>query len=322
MKPSLLSLVSSLLFLADTALSGTTYHCNSEQNNKFHLDCIAAYTQMILSWTGSDLKTYVPSGGFSSKWGRCTSTLKGSNTPVSVVNLISSFNQLGSRCQNGYFFYDDRWLTGTLAGIAGWKRDVIDNTTALSFNNTGATTTAEELENTPPPLNNTSTHIPPPVHRLNTRQSRTYISGHGTNIGVLHVFRVASYIAPQLYTPNYPMIDNLVTRIIDIVYLAGTTTHNRVLTAAVDGTTGSTVVVATLAMQLEGGFDSWQTFFNRIGMHNEEAARFMLLDSVVDWRGNGFDASVYQVVSSATGNVLVQFIINAVNGQASSLPSS
>lgn len=106
-----------------------------------------------------------------------------------VKALLSSFDILVSRCQNGYYYYDDGWLNANIRGHANRKRDTTmasDSAIDLSSSSLVQWETPESPEPLPlavGPLSNIDTSLDESgesmLEILQSALRPGYLSNHG-----------------------------------------------------------------------------------------------------------------------------------------------
>jgi hypothetical protein len=111
------------MLLSTPVAASRTYSCFLDQSNKFYENCMVAATALVMGQTGPDNIAWVPAGQTTSNYGDCEAVLVGwqQGYAIQAIDLLASFDQLGSRCQHGYFMYNNgQTVTGSLSGHAGW----------------------------------------------------------------------------------------------------------------------------------------------------------------------------------------------------------
>ncbi|KAK6360534.1 hypothetical protein TWF730_006675 [Orbilia blumenaviensis] len=318
------TLISSFLLLAAPALSSTTYGCWSDMSIKFHKDCMIAATGLILAQTGNDDKSWIPPNIISRSWGGCTAKVRGSGSGnvVPAIALVSSFEQLGSRCQNGFFYYDSGYINAELNGHAGWKRDT--SSTELQLETTWNTTESiphyesGKPDWLSPHLPEEGQNGPSKGHKLAKRATGTFIGSEANRAGTFRLYRSATVIVGS-HPGALVLVVEMYNVILDLIDAALTNTGSSILRAGLDATSGSTVNVLALAVQLSGGFNSWQTMFNSLG-DSGQLVRDLIYIAVNDWSGAGLTAGVYHVYNRFD-DVVFSFILNGVAGSLGPFPN-
>ncbi|KAK6511557.1 hypothetical protein TWF481_000472 [Arthrobotrys musiformis] len=319
-------LIPSFLVLVAPVLSSTTYGCWSDKSQKFHKDCMIAASGIVLQQTGTDDNSWVPPYIITQSWGSCTAKLRGSGSGnvVPAIALISSFEQLGSKCQNGYFYYDSGYINAELNGKSGWKRDA---PTEIELETTWNTTESiPHYESKEPEWLSSrykggkSKEEPEPSaarSRLAKRANGKYISSLTGRAGTFQLYR-----GTQTIIGNHPGADVLVVDmynvVLDLVDGALTNTGTYLLRSGIDVTSGSTVNVLAIAIQLGGQYSSWQQMFNSFG-DGGDLARALINSAVVNWDGEQLTAGVYHIYNRFN-DVVFSLILNGVTGSTGNLP--
>lgn len=238
--------------------------------------------------------------------------------------MISSFEQLGSRCQSGYFYYDSGYINAELNGKSGWKRDA---PTEIELETTWNTTESiphyeskepewlssryrggEEEEGTGPSNEN----------RLTKRANGKYITSLTSRAGTFQLYR-----GTQTIIGPHPGADVLVVNmynvVLDLVDGALTNTGNYLLRSGIDATSGSTVNVLALAVQLGGKYSNWRQMFNSFG-DGGDLARSLINAAVVNWDGEQLTAGVYHIYDRFN-DVVFSLILNGVTGNTAGFPT-
>ncbi|KAK6334953.1 hypothetical protein TWF718_010394 [Orbilia javanica] len=321
MRPS--TLLPSLLLLVAPALSSTTYGCWSDKSQKFHKDCMIAASGIILQQTGTDDNAWVPPYIISQSWGTCTAKIRGSGSGnvVPAIALISSFEQLGSRCQNGYFYYDSGYINAELNGKSGWKRDApAEVKREITWNTTESIPHYESKE--PEWLASRrqgkvdEEEEPSARNKLAKRASGTYIIALTGRAGTFTLYRGA-----QTIIGPHPGADVLVAdmynAVFDLVEGGLSNTGNFLLRTGIDVTSGSTVNVLALATQL-GKYSTWDQMFTSFGDRGDIVRR-LINAAVVNWDSEQLTAGVYHVYDKFN-DVVFSVVLNGITGTTTNLP--
>ncbi|KAF3134233.1 hypothetical protein TWF594_008786 [Orbilia oligospora] len=296
-----------------------------ERSQKFHKDCMVAASGIVLQQTGTDDNAWVPPNIITQSWGSCTAKLRGSGSGnvVPAIALVSSFEQLGSRCQNGYFYYDSGFVNAELNGKSGWKRDA--PATEIELETTWNTTESiSHYESKEPEWLSSRRHGKEEEEELSTRSRLTkrangrFITSLTGRAGTFQLYR-----GTQTITGPHPGADVLVVDmynvVLDLVDGALTNTGKYLLRTGIDVTSGSTVNVLALAVQLGGKYSSWQQMFNSFG-DGGDLARGLINSAVVNWDGEQLTAGVYHIYDRFN-DVVFSLILNGITGTTGGFPT-
>lgn len=321
----------------------TTYGCWSDWNIKFHDDCMVALTSLITRFAvhGHESHASIPRGISSSYYKGCKASIRTTyGNSVSIKALISSYDHVAGRCQNGWFKYDS-WLEGQIQGHGGWREaaaaagtnkprgteaDDISNPD-FSHNGAGGATRVtwhreESVEQIPlpdkasiPPSSNKRQHtrditlrgVKPvgPVLKKSTVHGRAYT-----------LRRATGFFGPDAFHTVYTIAMNFPARIDDLINAALTHTGSSIIRTGLAQPNGSTVSAIAVAAQL-GNAKSWQSLFNRVGDSGQSAFNFMG-DALQDFLTNRWTGAIYHIYDEHN-DVIITFILNGVTGTLSSL---
>ncbi|KAK6528849.1 hypothetical protein TWF694_004083 [Orbilia ellipsospora] len=331
------SLFPFLSLLAAPVLGSTTYGCWSEQSNKFHVDCMVAASAVVMRQTGNDDQAWIPPSALSYSWGACTANIYGKDNGYAVpaLNLIASFEQLGSRCQNGFFYYDSGYIDAELQGRAGWWRRKTrrSNKPKIAGSHDAATTwnTTEEIPhyispkpdkfpfNVKPVKNGEGQEDKGKNSRLAKRQNGVFVQQVSNGFTTWSIYRGAQVVAGR-HPSAYNLVGEGLNALSALIDGAIGNNGNELLTQGVDTTSGSTVNVLAFAVQLGGKYSSWQNLFNSFG-DGRTLPRTLLSAALNDWDAAGFTGGIYHVYDSNL-DVVFSILINGVVGSVDGFPSS
>ncbi|EPS42682.1 hypothetical protein H072_3325 [Dactylellina haptotyla CBS 200.50] len=319
-------LLSLLSLLAVPSLASTTYGCWSDQSVKFHKDCMIAVSALVLSQTGHDDNAWIPPYFINYAWGNCNARIRGSDNGnvVPAINLLASFEQLGSRCQNGFFYYDGGWIDAELNGHAGFKREAASPERVDEAKVTWNTTEWVPHYNSKKPNwfpFNEEKEDKDDHPRLNSTRltKRDQIAQYSNSAGTWTLLRTASVVIgypPQYYTLVGSMISETGYLIDDAISYTG----NDVWVTGVDAPNGSTVNTIGLALQLSTEqFPNWAALFNNFGDRGY-VAKQLLSSAATDYYASKFTGAIYHI-QDRYGNVVFSVMINGVTGNVGGFPS-
>lgn len=313
----------------------THYGCWSEKSSLFRKDCVVAFTSLVMlghTVTDSD-KVQLPRAIIESTYGSCKAQITSTNGgSVSTGALLSSFDQLAARCQNGYFFYDSGWVNANIQGHAGWKRDESNgNVTIIDLpENVQLPTGAKYEWETPtspvqgsievdsaPESHVERGHVKSLSRRAKPVGQRLWSGSAGRNAYELYRGTVAKLAGMTYHNVIVQQVEDAAKDLID---RAVTNRGSAILRVGVDQQEGATARVLTLAMQLAGGFNSWQALFNSMG-DGGDMVTDMIAVSCADVIGYHLTGAAYNLYNHR-GDVVLSFILNGVGGTGSALPSS
>lgn len=314
----------------------THYGCWSEKSAVFRSDCLAAATGIVNNFLiipgGTNVQ--VPSALATYTRGKCRVQMKAKgsrNVPVSA--LLSSIDQLISRCQHGWFYYgNDGWLNLNVEGHAGWKRDVDANTitemgtdfphggpiqwtepgspeslplavATLESNDMTKRQHAKDLVARAPPSPNGQR-----VHGMNSRGSY-YLLSRTAQFSIAGLSRVATTLTRQFETSARDLISDALTEADSGVQIASLATRNS------DATTTQAI---GLVIKLPHGYGNWQNLFNIWG-DGGYAASELIIDALKNFANEGFTSAVYNIWNERRGELLV-FTVNRVVGTTDPFP--
>ncbi|KAF3917941.1 hypothetical protein ABW20_dc0109937 [Dactylellina cionopaga] len=313
----------SLLLLGTPSLASTTYGCWSEKSAKFHKDCMVAVSGLVMLQTGPDDNAWIPPNVISHSWGVCTAKIRGSGkgNVVAAINLLASFEQLGARCQNGYFYYDQGFINAELNGHAGWKRDTIEFEGGVKTWNTTESIPHYESEQ-PEWFHEEKEEQPVERSTSNELAKRApqgkFVTSLTNRAGTFALWR-GTQVGSNLHPGSNVLVTEMYNVILDLVDGALTNTGTYILRSGLDTQSGSTVNVLALAIQLSGHYSSWQDMFNKFG-DSGDLARSLIYSAVNNWSGEDLTAGVYHVYNRFN-DVVFSLILNGVGGTVTGFPS-
>jgi len=269
----------------------------------FHQDCAVAANQLVLSLTKHDGQAHVTTSDVVNTFGGCKASVQamGGTKMVHGSALLLSFAQIGARCQDGYFSYENGAIDGSLKGQAHWKRDDGKLPEAASR----------------PKLKPRNMHIPP---KNQPQRSYTVSARMGHDGSVYHLLRVSAHGVSEL-VPTSPKVKGMfIQRAHEFL------DHNLQRGDAVDLTFGNAypiegathVSLVSLGVSLRGGQKSWKEF---IDSQNDSGKTFkeLITDGIWNFIMNEYIAAYYDVVH-ANGDVF-SFMIYGYNSVDSKVPS-
>ncbi|KAF3308520.1 hypothetical protein TWF173_001162 [Orbilia oligospora] len=269
---------------------------------------MVAASGIVLQQTGTDDNAWVPPNIITQSWGSCTAKLRGSGSGnvVPAIALISSFEQLGSKCQNGYFYYDSGFINAELNGKSGWKRDA--PVTEIELETTWNTTESiPHYESKEPEWLSSRRHGKEEEEEPSIRSKLTK-RANGRFITSLTGRAGADVLVVDMYNVVLDLVDGALTN-----------TGKYLLRTGIDVTSGSTVNVLALAVQLGGKYSSWQQMFNSFG-DGGDLARGLINSAVVNWDGEQLTAGVYHIYDRFN-DVVFSLILNGVTGATGGFPT-
>ncbi|KAH7364662.1 hypothetical protein BKA65DRAFT_472977 [Rhexocercosporidium sp. MPI-PUGE-AT-0058] len=342
-------LIPAFASLVTTAQASTSYGCWSDRSATFHNDCNVAYTSLVMQWTGSDNNAWIPPYSISWRHQSCTATIKGTGNVVWALNLIASFDQLGARCQNGYFYYDAGWLDANIQGHAGWKREIssAENETetaslpaSIQEENKRATShwvIQENVTYSTASAADIKMHLEEArssLRRLSMRIARrdggdgvlaramggTYLGSISNNGKIFAMYRAATVVLNGLTPNSRDLAATLVEWMGDAFDGVITSTTAGLINTGADGIEGAHSVSASIAAQLSH-VSNWRDLFNYFGSGTDVVVEFMER-ATNDWANNGYTAAVYHVYDTHGEDVMISFMINGLAGVNNALPAS
>ncbi|KAK6527683.1 hypothetical protein TWF694_004664 [Orbilia ellipsospora] len=341
--------LSLLSLLASPILADTKYGCWSERSPIFHADCLAASTSLILQQIGDNGESWFPADPLYYGYGSCVADIRGigDGSSVSALNLMSSMDQLGSRCQNGWFFYDSGWINGELRGHAGFKKRNAEtpllpseynlrkeSLESLRERQRNSKYTWNITENVPyggnvsrpdwysPDGKPNDNH---PTVKLNKRQPLPWVGeeifryDNGDQNTFWRVMRmgVRAIAAPPQDPTFLRRVDDT---IFDLMYDAYQAADGSIRNGPTDATVGPIVHALVLTARLGIFFknNGWRSAIEGIG--GLDRAYLVGARAFADWRTLGCNSAFYHIVDRA-GNIVFRFVINGVIGNTDPLPS-
>ncbi|KAJ2977988.1 hypothetical protein NQ176_g4062 [Zarea fungicola] len=330
-----------LVSVMPTVHAAVKMGCWSERGNKFHHHCVTGYTSLLQSLSRADREDWidVPNRKVTDSFESCAVDLTSDGRSLKPRTLLVVYNQLASRCQNGWFYFDNGWMGGGVHGHAGWKRDV-ENSTAAGFFDIESTKDSvvqwelpDSIESFPLPE---ASPEESGVERSNDTQHDVELGTRALTFGqlirtehfrhrVIRIFRGTGVqlagqhpISHQIQAASIFVIANMFDR-------GATGFYGGRLRDGIAQPDGSTVDALAMVAQLNNGvFASWLQLYNTVsGSVQEGVGDFGLLMArgLDDMRNNGFLAGVYHLYDQFD-NLIVSFIINGVTGTVAPFPSS
>lgn len=330
MRSSLAS-VATLLAALQPAIAATHYGCWSDQSAIFHDDCISAVVKIVTRFaiTPNARQAMMPSSLETEVQGRCRVQIKAKSAMrVNIGDLLISFDQLISRCQNGYFYYDNGF-NANVQGHAGWKRNEANavNQDGIDFPHGGLSEwkTPEEPLFLPPLADSleeshTSSkrqHVKELVARaapsgqriINTRSRGIYYTLYRTVDKSIHgLTRVAPGLTQFFSSRARDMISDA---------LAVTNNIERRTSLAYNQRNEQAHAIG-VAIKISNGKRSWQQLFNGWGDSGDSAAD-LLDEALSDFYNNGYTSAVYTIWNERSEE-LVTYVLNRVVGLTTPFP--
>lgn len=338
-------LVTTLLAGLQTA-EAVAYGCWSGKSNKFREDCVVALTSLVTKLTVKQASMFVsvPARLVENSYGRCRATLKTRHgNSVLITQLLSSYDQLASRCQNGFFYYDDGWLNAELQGQSGFKVKKRRDFGNIEDANKAEVRweTEETVEQIPLPpatteepksdentkrADETSDAFTSVNKRQHTkdilrraRPTGTFILTSNVNGRVYTLYRGTGFIAGGLSATSYLIPQMWPVRLIQMLERVRNSGGNDIIRDGIALATGSTVNAIAIAVQL-GKHPNWQTLITTVGGQGGVIGE-MMASALYNLQKHGYTGAVYHIYDSFQ-DVIVTFIMNGVTGQVSALPPS
>ncbi|KAJ2975818.1 hypothetical protein NQ176_g5304 [Zarea fungicola] len=328
-----LSIILATLSSLQSANASTTYGCWSDRNNKFHENCLVAFTTLINRHMYLNNADFVSVHNFISAepYKDCTASFRSTGGfSVSASALLSSFNTLVAQCQNGWFYYDSGWLNANIRGHAGWKRSdgSLNITDDPDFPHDGIRqwSSPDSPEQLPlPPTKETDLSDKIPHDQGENLGKSLYVRTEpvGLKLGTWSsvagnayiLYRSTAVTLNGLSPTVYTLQQSFLPRIGDLIDDSLTTVGNAVARTGFALQNGSTVDVICATMQLGVHFDGWQAFFNYLG-DSGQMIKDIFFEAFANYFSNTLTAAVYHIYD-ANSEVVLSIILNGVKGQVS-----
>lgn len=335
---SLLVSVAALLAVLQPIQAKTNYGCWSEQSAIFHEHCLAAVSTIITKFSiGPNARdALMPANLETVTRGNCRVQIKAKSARrVYIPDLLTSFNVLISRCQNGYFYYDDGWFNANVQGHAGWKRDTVGdaaNDTDVDFPHGGLSEWELSEEISSVPALDAAASVADSNHfkRQNARDLVVPRAGPSPPTGsminklssrgsIYTLTRTIHRTMTGLTATAPQLIRFFEDRARDLISDALTITDGSVQVSSIAHNNGhNSQAIAVSARMNHGIAQNWQQLFNRWG-DGGYAASELLIIALQDYYHQGFTTALYTIWNDRTGE-LVSFTLNRVVGTTNALP--
>ncbi|KAK6500004.1 hypothetical protein TWF481_010361 [Arthrobotrys musiformis] len=273
---------------------------------------------------------WIPPYLVTNTWGTCTAKIRGSGTRVSAIDLLASFDQLGSRCQNGFFYYDNGWIDAQLNGRTGWKRDTTGKAQEWYSNETVSHTGSQPPDWVALPLgakatprklkgrtaNGIAEKVPDGIEKRQSPIGK-YIGTIPGSPSSFRIFRGARVVIggppDSAFLPEKALF--AIGRVLDNIK---SNSGTGVVRGGVETISGSTVNALAIVAQLNTVGNNWKNLYKNIGRGTIEG---VMLAAFSNMLSDHLNAGVYHVYNKYN-DVLFSVIINGVTGLLSSLPTS
>lgn len=334
-------LAATILAGLNTVEAGTTYGCWSDQGAKFPESCVVALTALVTRFSvyGKIPYASIPSWKAYESHGNCKvniQTKQGSS--VKISDLLSSFDQLASRCQNGYFYYDSsRWLNAEVQGHSFSKRSGDGNETATDDDDDGGdgdlndnkrlptaaiTWTQEELvkplaieETSAPEQTTKRQHTKDLIVRaevFGTYVRREQIRGRSFSL-----FRTTGFVADRMLPAYTDIVEFFPPRLVQMIRGNLANTGQNILRIGIAQSNQASVAALAVAFQL-GSYSNWQAMFQNMGDQGTLMG-IMFGHALDNFKAEYLTGGVYNLYNEHN-DVVVTIILNGVEGRVSALP--
>lgn len=303
-----------------------------------------AFTELVTKQSGSDNKAWIPQQPIRNRWGNCEALLRAphssSGAVVSSLSLYASFDQLGSRCQNGYFYYDNNgWITAELTGRAGVKRS--ENETELQSMEEedipelpvdGKITWSidEKVVRLEDKALRTAPRAPPALSKRAPAGTHIYsvVGGVAISSRIYRLYRDAAFTLDPIKPSQGVLQANLGMKATNFADDVAATTSRRVISvgswlqvaSGVPGASTVHVEAGAVTFSIEAPDNSWQALLNNMGTHVLAGATAA---AVGDWRGGNTymyrSCGIYYIYNPDDWK-LIRIVVNGFRGSDSALP--
>ncbi|KAF3938702.1 hypothetical protein ABW19_dt0208793 [Dactylella cylindrospora] len=302
-----------LHFTALTFATGATFQCNSETSPKFHQDCIVASNFLVLSINGNDGQAHIPTAPLAHTFGTCQAGIQatGGEKRIQGTNLLLSYAQIGARCQDGYFSYENGAVDGTLKGQAYWKRSSPRDLKPLG----GISTSPKKIQMEA--VERRDMH-----NQQHIFEPKGVIMGarRGGNDKIYELVLLSAHGVTELAPTSEKISGLFIERVREFLQ------HNLVREDNIDLAFGNAyqiqgathVTLMSMGVSLRGGQTTWKAFVE--GMADGGAAfKKLVEDAVWNFAVREFVAGYYKVVTTE-GEEVLAIIIYGYNSVDSAVP--
>jgi len=243
--------LSFLFALASVSITNaaTTYVCTDQRSPKFDSDCLAAATYLVHSQTGLDDYGYYPNRPIEAQIGDCLVRVNARGNRVALSSILVSYFQLIARCQDGYFYYGDKYLFAEVISRAGLTAFKALPSTSSNSSGTPLTTGLSHAEDRDGIMSQPNDLTNKSASKRSLRKRLNYISEVASPSGrYMQIYRGFTVTLPIILLNSAPLHELARTRVMDLALQLANSNNRWGMVASAVSTSGSRSVVRAISM--------------------------------------------------------------------------